>query len=76
MIFIGPPGTGKSHMARAASQEKDMAPPTFHCFATQADNLKRPTQMRTLENRLRETFSGFEGVPIRIFVHDKHEDRR
>ncbi len=47
-------------------------PPTFILFVNSQD-LMHFSYKRYIENTIRKTF-GFEGTPIRIFIHEKQED--
>ena len=49
-----------------------VTPPTFIVFVNDGE-LMHFSYRRFLENTLRKAF-GFEGTPIRIFVHEKNED--
>lgn len=49
-----------------------VTPPTFVVFVNDGE-LMHFSYRRFLENTLRKAF-GFEGTPIRIFVHEKNED--
>ena len=50
-----------------------VCPPTFILFVNSAD-LMHFSYRRYIENTIRKTF-GFEGTPIRIFVHEKQEEK-
>lgn len=49
-----------------------VCPPTFILFVNSSD-LMHFSYKRYIENTIRKSF-GFEGTPIRIFVHEKQED--
>ena len=49
-----------------------VCPPTFILFVNSSD-LMHFSYKRYIENTIRKSF-GFEGTPIRIFVHEKQDE--
>ena len=54
------------------SVQDGVCPPTFILFVNSSD-LMHFSYKRYIENTIRKSF-GFEGTPIRIFVHEKQDD--